>query len=109
MPNVKFRTTDLSYVSGTAVGYSATCGSVLTKYGKTSGLCTSLDCSQTTQTLLVPATSGTTKMWVSGLDICICDSGKTSGYPMKYTTGDLDAPKVDSSVTSIDSSKEVSC
>jgi len=108
--NVKFRTTDLSYVSGSAVGYSNTCGNILTKYGKTTGACTTHFCDATDQLLLVPSSSGTTKLWIDGSDICICDVGVTSHtYSKRYSTSDSDASKIDNSFISFDAAKEVSC
>lgn len=108
--NVNFRTTDLSYVSGTAVGYSETCGSKLNAYGKTSGACTSYSCAEDDYLMLVPSSSGSLKFWIKDDEnVCICDIGKTSGYPMRYSVSDLDAGKIDTTYTSFDSSKEISC
>ena len=113
--NVQFRTTDLSYVSGTSVGYSSFCGDFLTGQGKTSGACATEEifCDGVDYTLLVPSLSGTTKMWILEMgdgDICICDDGVTSHtYARRYTREDPDADIVDTSSLQIDSSKEVPC
>jgi hypothetical protein len=108
---VKFRTTDLNYAASTGVAYSTLCnGNALTQYGKTSGACSTIYCDQTNPTLNVKSASGTTKMWVSGSDLCICDDGVISHtYAKRYTTADSDAGSVSNSATSIDSSKEMTC
>lgn len=106
---VKFRTTDLTYVSGTAVAYTSSCGSTLTKYGKTNGACTTKYCDDIAD-LTIPSSTGTTKMFIQGNDICVCNPGIISHtYASRYSTSDSDASKVDSSSTSFDSSKEVTC
>lgn len=110
--NVKFRTIDLSYPSGSAVGYNPVCGEILRQYGKTSGGCTEFLCQGTNYTMLVPKiNNGTTKLWDrgNGVDVCICDPTQTTGYPRRYNTGDTDASKVDASPYLIDDRKEVRC
>lgn len=108
--NVNYRTTDLTYVAGTAVGYTATCGNALTAYGKTSGACTEHNCANSDQAFNAPSQSGTVKVWIRDVDnICICDNGQSSGYPKRYNTGDSDASKVDTSPISFDADKEITC
>ena len=108
--NVKFRTTDISYPSGTAVAYSSTCGNELIAYGKTSGACTDKLCENSDYDLLVPSSSGTVKFWVRDSEnVCICDPGTTSGYSRRYSISDSDAGKVDTTFTGFDSAKEMAC
>lgn len=107
--SVKFRTTDLTYAGGTAIGYSSSCGSLLTKYGKTSGACTDKYCDGTPD-LLIPGNPSPTKLFISGSDICICPPGTTThSYSLRYTTEDADASKVSNSALSISSEMEVAC
>lgn len=125
--DVNFRASDLSYVSGSAIAYSATCGTTLTQYGHTantgllSGTCsanmpTETWCGTTpvelqgipgdfivggaTATLWQPTESGT---------LCVCDDDGSTYKVVKYSTGDSDASKASSSAQSFDSSKEVLC
>jgi hypothetical protein len=101
---VKFRTTDATYPSGSAIAYSATCGGALTAYGD--GGSSSGSCTTSGYTIV-----GTTK---EGYNICT-----RSGYPTRlyvqaavfriYETGDADASKVSTSINPIDTTKEVTC
>lgn len=107
---VYFRTTDLTYASSTAVGFSDVCGNVLTGYGRTSGACTDHSCDATDQDLDVISSSGTTKLWIRDIDnLCVCEDGATSGYSRRYSTDDADAVSVSTSTTSVDSTKEMFC
>ena len=123
--NVKFRTTDLGYVSGSAIGYTSTCGSTLTKYGYYSstgiltGTCDTIStwCGTNPTKVLDNLPGGwksggpTPSLWkVSETDtLCICDSDGSKYNQIKFKTTDSDASKVDSSAISIDPSKEVVC
>ena len=87
-----------------------TCGGNLIAYGRTSGACMDHLCSDTNQLLLVPSTSGTTKLWIrDSSTICICEDGRTSGYSRKYSTLDSDISKVSINSQSVDSTQEVTC
>jgi len=106
---VKFRTFNLTYVSGNAIGYTSVCGNTLTKYGRTNGACTDKFCDAAAD-LMIPTSTGTTKLFVRGSEVCICDPGVTSHtYAKRYSQSDPNAYKVNDIKTSIDSSKEVSC
>lgn len=134
--NVKFRTTDLTYVSGSALAYGTSCGSSLTGYGystKYSGLynnaCSGIvtsrvsGCGTATQLLSLPGG------WVTGSDgvklfscsskagyLYVCDHKPSDGTANSeygevkaYLNTDSDASKVDTTSTSFDASKEISC
>lgn len=108
---VLFRTTDLSYLAGSAIGYTSSCGSTLTQYGYVtasgllSGDCATGGkswCSATTQIMgNLPGgyKSGgeAPSLWdtsVSG-QVCMCDSGSDGKFKLeKYTHTDDDAGKV---------------
>lgn len=110
--NVNFRTTDLSYPSGSAVAYNPVCGGILRQYGKTSGVCTEFLCNNTDYTMLVPKiNNGTSKFWnrANGVDVCICDPAQIKNPPRRYNTGDTDSSKVDAFPYLIDDMKEVRC
>jgi len=113
--NINFRTIDLSYVSGSAVGYATSCGSSLTGYGHTTGSCLSYEhyCDDTDQDLNVPkAGGGTTLFWYVDADtVCVCEPDNLGTHlpARKYTTADSDASKVEITPTVIDSDKEVIC
>lgn len=129
---VKFRTTDLQYVSGSAIGYTATCGSTLTAYGY-DGMGTSIgyNCDRLISEAPTMCGGGAVqylfnipgaiagyaqpvKLYKGTSDltlICVCanevDGG---GYRyMYYDSNDLDAGKVNPQATSIDTAKEVAC
>lgn len=125
--NVKFRTTDLAYVSGSAIGFSATCGNTLTAYGYYSGTGTlGGTCAATMPTATWCGTAPTLVATLPGsyltggvaptlwkpseaTTICVCDDTGSNYLIKKYTTADSDASKVDTSKTSFDTSKEVAC
>lgn len=123
--NVNFRTTDLTYVSGTAVGYSNTCGTTLTKYGYSSesgtltGTCATGSftwCGSSSSIILsIPGgwlgSSGAKLIQPSGsvTTLCVCDDDGSNYKLRKYLTSDSDASKVDSSYLLIDSAKELTC
>lgn len=122
---VKFRTTDLSYVSGSAIGYASSCGNNLVGYGYYSstgiltGDCTSIStwCGSNPVKILDDLPGG----WKSGgpapnlwkVDetdtICLCDSDGSKYNQIKFKSTDSDASKVDTSPIGIDSAKEISC
>jgi hypothetical protein len=124
--NVRFRTSDLSYLSGSAVAFASTCGSNLTRYGYSgsSGTLTG-DCASASKTWCGSVTlalsnlpgeyktgAANPSLWITSdaTTICICDDGSDGKYFFKkYLTSDSDASKVDNTQTSYDSSKEVSC
>lgn len=133
--SVKFRTTDLAYVSGSAIGYSSSCGAELTKFGYGSSSSVSgYNCddagngmaSKGSQCGTAPVKvvssipggfggiySGTTSLWkgTNAEKICVCrNEADGTGYKFAYyLTTDADATKVDSSSLSFDSLQEISC
>lgn len=108
---VIFRTTDLTYISGSAVGYTSVCGSVLTQFGRTSGACTVHYCDDTDYILTVPGSPVNTYLWMDGDDVCICEPTDIGvhTYSRRYTTTDSDATLVSNSASSIDPSMELIC
>lgn len=111
---VKFRTTDLGYISGTAVAYSATCGSPLTAYGRTSGACTEYWCDSSTGYIEVPASGAgivKSRMWIKGADLCICQTDKINVHTVasRYATSDTDASKVSTSLDPQNPANEITC
>lgn len=130
---VKFRTSDLSYVSGSSVAYSSSCGSVLTRYGYSSVMSSSgYNCdklitdAQTrcgggtvsylfdvpSQNIFGSSAYGIAKVYNGTADatkICVCATETDgAGYKFSYYSSSITGT-VDSSATTIDSSKEVSC
>ena len=106
--NVKFRTSDSSYSTSSAISYTSSCGTILTAYGYTgsgSGACSS---SNTGYVLLNFVTK-------EGYLICTRTGYPTRLYVQKganlliYDSTDSDATKVTTGKTSIDSAKEVAC
>lgn len=102
---VKFRTTDLSYVSGSAIAFTEICGNDLTAYGYSgysSYICLS-------ENVVVTAPGGypvcTRPGYAIGDRLYLEKDGR--GYI--YSSSDSDASKVDTSPTSFDEAKEVSC
>ena len=125
---VKFRTSDLSYVSGSAIAYTQSCGNALTAYGYSSApvVSTPTNCAglSATTTLLAHSLPGSTgkstgsgniTLWATSSSdtVYLCEdpaSGTSTSFFVKiYKSTDSDASKVDTSLTSFDSAKEVSC
>ena len=134
---VSYRTTDLSYVLGSAIGYTATCGNTLTKYGYSSATCTSaIDVScplpanvgasfQLLNTKVIPDSINTWStispclyQTASGLGVAF-KVASTSGEPtscpvgrwirIDYTTSSPYASAVSNNAESFNLQKEVSC
>ena len=110
--NVKFRTTDTNYLSGTSIAFTNTCGTALTSYLRSSGACTSYSCSSALGTLgefdvIANNPRGLTRAWFDGTNVCVCDATKdgNTGYPQKYTSGGT----ASTSSTSVDATKESIC
>lgn len=134
---VRFRTSDLSYVSGSAIAYNDTgaCSVVssLTQYGyviqgggNLLGNCLSNMPTQTTYCGTSPKLimSNLPGGWMTGGEapslwkpteagiVCVCDSYVSPGTSynvLKYSTSDTDKTKVSSSISSINSQLEVAC
>ena len=123
---VQFRTTDLSYSSDSAIGFTETCGSDLTRYGYTgntpqsSGTCsddmpTETDCDDAT--LLLTGLPGgyyaggeSPSLWRSSFTtVCVCDDDGSHYRILLYKTTGFYASKVDSSPNPITPSNEVAC
>jgi len=123
---VKFRTTDLSYGSGSAIAFTDTCGNELTAYGlEMSGL-RDATCEERTDVLHpallenLPGTlgsggDGNPKLFQDATDpneIWVCEN--RSDYPgvsyhRRYDLGDSDASKVSTSSNSENPDYEISC
>lgn len=134
---VKFRTTDLSYVTGSAIAASTSCGGALTAYGMASKYSLLYNncqntianrysaCGTPTKLMTIPgswiSTSKGVSLWKcsSTTDLIVCDTECASDSTcvtnedysqiIVYKTSDSDYSKVDTSLTSFDSAKEVSC
>lgn len=124
---VKFRTSDLSYPTGSAIAYnSGTCGNALTQYGHytqtglISGTCTAaniaIGCGTTPSKLFdIPggylSGGAVVGLWkpTEANTLCVCDDSGTTYRVIKYLTTDPDATNVGNSGQAYDSSKEISC
>lgn len=132
--NVFFRSTDLTYVLGSAIAYTGTCGSALTKYGYDSASCrseTSTSCpviTGYTQLLSAKTIPDAISTWVS-ISPCLYSTSSglsmlfkvasTSGEPtscpvgqwieLRYTTASSYASSVSNLASSFNNLKEVSC
>lgn len=120
--NVKFRTSDLSYVSGSALAFTTSCGSQLIPYGYSgstgmlSGTCSVVMPSKGTALL-----SGLPGGWRGGGEspslwqsadsniVFLCDDDGSKYIYLKYDKTDSDKSKVDTTPTSFDTAKEVPC
>jgi len=127
--NVKYRAFDILYPTGSAVGYTATCGNSLvaygysTKYANYGNNCLNSvntrvsGCGTATKLLDIPGG------WLSGYtgtelyscsakpdELYVCNTvGGTNSEIIRYSTTDSDANKVDVSMSLIDPAKEVTC
>ena len=106
---VKFRTSSLDYdIGGNAVAYTLDCGSQLIAYGRTNGACPEFNCNTDTEQFLVPDSTGQAKFWDrgNGEDVCVCFG---QSLPRRFNINDEDASNVNTSLTSINSTKELTC
>ncbi len=124
-----FRTSDISYVAGSAIARTDMCGQTLIAYGyySSTGTLTGLCADKmpaatwcgTLPTQIIPGLPGGYKtggaapsLWMpsgGGTTVCVCDDDGSQYVIKKYTTTDSDANKVDTSSITIDGAKEVSC
>lgn len=130
--SVKFRTSDLSYVSGSAIAYSGICGEELVAYGygspNPSSVGGAIKCEENNyylKNLLVDKipvvdgfyygrTDGVLSLYSSNKnpdDVYICANSKDMSkiYLWRYSKTDSDASKIDTTPFNFDSSKEVLC
>lgn len=124
--NVKFRTSDISYASGSAIAFTTTCGSNLTQLGYSSSggtsattrMCSGQMSTQEGYTLLLSNLPGgwntgynAPSLWQKGTSYKVCQdtNGTASVYYKIYSASDPDASKVDSSPITIDLAREVIC
>lgn len=124
----KFRTSDLSYVSGSAIAFSSTCGSTLTAYGYTTSSSSSggaaINCTYNTAGVWTQVMSGLPGTWNTGYNapslwtknsdpttvrLCQDKAASTTVYYKQYSSSDADASKVDTSKTAINSAEEIAC
>ena len=132
--NVKFRTTDLTYVQGSAIAVNiGTCGNILTKYGYDSVVCraeTDASCptitgytklfsnstipdSITTWSTIAPCLYQTSAGMSVLFKVAAAEAPTTCASPkwleLKYTTGSSYASSISNQATSFNSAKEISC
>ena len=135
--SVVFRTTDLSYLLGSAITYSSSCGNVLTPYGYAASFSTYYGNCQATIASRYSTCGTATKVmnipggWVQGSagaelwscsgtsNVIVCDTTCVSSVSCivnedksaikTYSLSDSDATKVATISTSLDVTKEVTC
>lgn len=124
-----FRTTDLSYVSGSAIAFATSCGSELTAYGYETRLSDSGTCATNGNfgTLLLEGlpvsvdfnthsggSTGNLQLYTDSTDVnevwvCEEDNDGNGLIRARYDITDTDASKVDTSAISFDPAKELAC
>lgn len=133
IPNVKFRTNDLSYVSGGAIGHTSSCGSTLGRFGYNQATCwtvTDATCpTRTGYTLAISSGIPGKPYWGTSNGGCLyTDNANANRIAMAwkttssgactmtgqwgviiYDSTDADASKVSNSAQSFDTSKESAC
>lgn len=114
---VSFRTTDLSYSSGSAIAFSESCGGELISYGYESTVTNGRSCATRTDFELpgvmpVPGEESNTWLFRDKFDmneVFICWDRTSGSEAKRYDRTDSDATKVSNSLSSIDSTEEIFC
>lgn len=116
---VRFRTSDLSYSSGSALAFSSTCGSSLTRYGYViaygilGGTCGTTLPNGAVYQFQIPGGWYTgdsiSKLYTLNGDVFVCDSDGSKYNYKKYSSTDSDSVNVINTLTSYYIDKEVTC